>query len=268
MNDGNRSFSGSIPALYDRHLASLFFEPYANDLAARLDGLTSGDLLELAAGTGVLSRALARALPPAVSLVCTDLSQSMLSYAAARSDSRILWRHADAQQLPFPDNLFDSAVCQFGVMFFPDKAAAYREVRRVLKPGARFLFSVWDRLEENELSLVVDAAMAEFFPHDPPQFVARDPFGYFDTIRIEHDLRAAGFSSIDRQTVVQRGRAPSSLDVAIGLCQGTPLRNAIEARGPHLLSQVTDAVSTAVASRFGSGAIDTRMQAHVFTVSR
>ena len=267
MSDQHTKFSGSIPALYDRHLLPVFFQPYADHLAARLASVTSGTLLELAAGTGVLSRTLDRTLPASVSLVATDLNQPMLDYAASRSNGRITWRQADAQHLPFPNVSFDWVVCQFGVMFFPEKVAAFREARRVLRPAGQLLFSVWDRLEENELSFAISEAVGSLLKNDPPQFIARVPFGYFDTQQIQSDLRAAGLSSIGLETVSLPCRAESAHDVAIGICQGTPLRNELEARAASLPLELTESVAALLSSRFGSGPFTTRMQAHLFSAS-
>ena len=150
----DRVFQGSVPALYDRYLGPMIFAPYADDLAARVAGLQGGSLLEIAAGTGVLTRALVATLPPSVAIVATDLNQPMLDHASARLVSdRLTWRQADAQALPFADGMFDLVVCQFGAMFFPDRPRAFAEAYRVLRPGGRFLFNVWDRIEENEFDV-------------------------------------------------------------------------------------------------------------------
>src|SRR5690348_12226967 len=182
-------FAGSIPALYDTHLVPLIFEPYALDLARRLTSMAPRRVLELAAGTGVATRALARALPAASSLVATDLNAPMLEQAEAIEIARpVEWRQADALQLPFDDETFDAVVCQFGVMFFPSKPRAFSEARRVLAPGGRFVFNVWDRIGENEFADVVTMSLARRYPEDPPRFLARIPHGYFDRRAIERDL--------------------------------------------------------------------------------
>ncbi len=261
MRESDAIFTSSIPELYDRHMAPIFMEPYANHLAARLSTTAHGTLLELAAGTGVLSRALARALPPSVSLVATDLSPSMLAYSSARSNGRILWQQADAQNLPFPDCSFDGILCQLGVMFFPDKVAAYREARRVLRPAAQFQFLVWDRLEVNELSRAIYEAIATALPDGRAQFLARVPFAYFDATQIQSDLRAAGFSSVEIETIILPCYAPSPLDVATGICQGTPLRNELESHGPSHAHELTRTVAANLSTRFGPGPIRAQMQA-------
>jgi len=265
MAEQDRVFSGSIPAIYDRYLGPLIFAGYADDLAQRVAAAAPNRVLETAAGTGMVTRAMARVLPAAVEIIATDLNQPMLDYAAAQPGAeRVTWRQADAQALPFPDASFDVVVCQFGVMFFPDRATGYREARRVLRPGGRFLFSVWDRIEENEVADVVTAAVAAIFPDDPPRFLARTPHGYHDTAAIADAVRQVGFSRVETETVAKRSRAASPRDPAIGFCQGTPLRGEIEVRGPSRLEEAVDVAAGAVAARFGTGAIDGKIQAHVF----
>jgi ubiquinone/menaquinone biosynthesis C-methylase UbiE len=226
--------------------------------------------LETAAGTGVVTRAIAARLPAQARIVATDLNQPMLDHAKARqSDTgRIEWQPADALALPFDDQSFDAVVCQFGVMFFPDKVQAYKEACRVLKPGGRFLFNVWDRISENEFADVVTEALAAVFPHDPPRFLARTPHGYHDVERIRTELKAAGFAEISVDALEHRSRAPSPSDPAIAYCQGTPLRNEIEARDAGRLQDATKAAAEAVARRFGTGAVDGRIRAYVINARR
>jgi SAM-dependent methyltransferase len=261
-------FSGSIPSLYDRYLGPLIFEPYAEDLASRLAALNPQRILETAAGTGIVTRAMLRRLPPSASIIATDLNQPMLDHAAQQvSSDRISFQKADAQELPFPDQSFDAVVCQFGVMFFPDRQKAYREARRVLKPGGRFIFSVWDALEHNEFASLVHTTLAEMFPDDPPGFMARTPHGYHEQRIIIADVRGAGFANVTVETVTRRSRAPSCRDPAIGFCQGSPVRNEIEARGADRLNEATDAAAARIAASFGEGPVDGMIRAHVITAS-
>jgi SAM-dependent methyltransferase len=266
MTNTDTIFAGSIPQLYDRYLGPLIFEPYAKDLAKRLSGLSSGCILETAAGSGIVTRALLRSLPAGVSVIATDLNQPMLDHAAAQTSSgNVSWQKVDAQALPFQDQTFDVVVCQFGVMFFPDKRKAYREARRVLKAGGRFIFNAWDRLEYNEFADVVTAAMKEMFPDNPLLFLARTPHGYNDKKMITDDLRGAGFLDINVDTVTLRSLAPSCQEPAVGYCQGTPLRNEIEARDAGRLAEATQAAARRLADRFGDGPVDGKIQAHVIT---
>jgi len=264
MQTGDSVFAGNVPALYDAFLGPALFEPYAQDLARRLASLAAGRVLETAAGTGRVTRALAAALPAAVAITATDLNQPMLDFAAVQPIARrVEWRQADALALPFDDGTFDAVVCQFGVMFFPDKIAGYREARRVLKPGGRFLFNVWDRIEASDFAFVTTESLRALFRDDPPLFLARTPHGYHDRERIERELREAGFVSIAVDTVTLLSRLPSAAALAAGFCQGTPLRNEIEARRPGALAAVTEAVATKIAARLGVGAIAGGMQAYV-----
>ena len=261
-------FSGSIPSLYDKYLGPLIFEPYAEDLARRLSALDPERVLETAAGTGIVTRALNGSLAPDASIVATDLNQPMLDHAAERvSSHRVSWQKADALALPFPDATFDVVVCQFGAMFFPDKQKAYGEARRVLKPGGRFIFSVWDRIEHNEFTDLVVTAVADLFPDDPPRFLARTPHGYHDRDAVVAELRSAGFANVAAETLARRSVAPSPREPAIGFCQGTPLRSEIEARDANRLAEATDAAAGKIAAQFGNGPVDGKIQAHIFTAS-
>jgi SAM-dependent methyltransferase len=268
--DADKAFDGSIPKLYDTILVPLIFAPYAADLVNRLARSSCSRVLEVAAGTGVVTRAMAAGLPERVSIVATDLNQAMLDQAAVVGTSRpVEWRQADAMQLPFDDGTFDAVVCQFGAMFFPDKSRAFSEVRRVLGPAGVFIFNVWDRIEENEFADTVTTALASLFPADPPRFLARTPYGYCDLPTIERDLAAGGFARPARiATVAARSRAASARVAAVGYCQGTPLRNEIEARGASSLGEATDVAAEAIAARFGSGAVDGKIQAHVVTIEK
>ncbi len=268
MTQADAVFSGSIPSLYDKYLGPPIFAPYAEDLAQRLSALHPARVLEIAAGTGIVTRALLRALPDQAEVVATDLNQPMLDHAAAQvSSSRVTWQKADAQALPFADGAFDAVVCQFGVMFFPDRREAYREARRVLKPGGCFIFNVWDKLEYNDFAALVTAAATDVFPNDPPLFLARTPHGYHDKDAIVADVRDAGFANVTVETVTRRSVAPSCRDPAIGFCQGTPLRNEIEARDAGRLAETTEAAASRIGARFGNGPVDGMMQALVITAS-
>jgi ubiquinone/menaquinone biosynthesis C-methylase UbiE len=270
MPETDKLFAGSIPELYDRYLVPLIFNAYALDLAGRLAKTGAQRVLETAAGTGVVTRAIAARLPAMARIVATDLNQPMLDRAKARQshDDRIEWKQADALALPFEDQNFDAVVCQFGAMFFPDKVQAYKEARRVLKPGGCFLFTVWDRISENEFADVVTQALAAVFPHDPPRFLARTPHGYHDVERIRADLNAAGFADISVDAVEHRSKAASPNDPAIAYCQGTPLRNEIEARDASRLQEATQLAAEAVARQFGTGAVDGRIRAFVISATR
>lgn len=265
----DKLFAGSIPETYERYLVPLIFEPYARDLAERVAASKPRQVLEIAAGTGVLTRALAARLPPEARMTATDLNQPMIDHAKTRQpdDGRIAWRQADALALPFADQSFDAVACQFGAMFFPDKIKGYREAYRVLRPGGGYFFNVWDEISTSEFADVVTQALAAEFPQDPPRFLARTPHGYHDVARIREDASAGGFKNISIDTVDFTSKAKSARDVAIAYCEGTPLRNEIVARDASRLEEATNVAEAALVKRFGSGAIEGLIRAHVIAAS-
>jgi ubiquinone/menaquinone biosynthesis C-methylase UbiE len=269
MTNIDRQFTGSIPGNYDRYLRPLIFESYAQDLCARIAKLKHQSILETAAGTGVVSAAIAKQLSAGDTLVATDLNPAMLAVAqSAIGKPGITFQQADATALPFPDESFDVVVCQFGVMFFPDKLQGFKEAFRVLHKGGMFLFNVWDTLEFNALAAIVNATVASMFPDNPSHFMARTPHGYNDVESIKATLKAAGFQNITSDTVSKRSRAPSAHDVAMAYCQGTPIRNEIESRDASKLELATELTSKAIAAKFGNGSIDAGIRAIVLTATR
>jgi ubiquinone/menaquinone biosynthesis C-methylase UbiE len=269
MATSDKVFAGSIPKFYDTLMVPLIFEAYAADLAQLVAALSPNSVLETAAGSGAVTRLLAPQLAPDARYVVTDLNQPMLDYAASRqaADSRLAWQQADALALPFDDAAFDVVCCQFGAMFFPDRVAGYAEARRVLRSGGRFVFSVWDRIEENAFADDVTNAVATLFPHDPPRFLARTPHGYHDVEQIRDDLGRAGFTDVAITTHEKLSHAPSARDAATAYCHGTPLRNEIEARDASLLDLATERATQAIASRHGAGPVAGKIQAHVIVAA-
>ena len=270
MTGADKVFAGNIPAIYEQYMVPMLFEPYAQEMADRAARIEPRRILEIAAGTGAVTQALAQKLGSAVEIVATDLNQPMLDRAASLLKGRgtVTFQQADALSLPLPDESFDLAICQFGVMFFPNKLKSYQEVYRVLKPGGTYVFAVWDQISNNEFVTVVNAALAKRFPADPPKFMERSPHGYYDTQAIAATVKEAGFTSVSSETITKTSRANSALDAAIGYCQGNPLRGEIEAREPDGLQTVTDAVASALAERFGSSRIEGRICAHIITAQK
>ena len=270
MTELDKDFVGSIPKIYDTYLVPLIFESYAQDLADRVGALESVSVLETAAGSGVVTRAMVSTLPPEAQYIVTDLNQPMLDHAASKqeSDSRISWRQADALDLPFDDASFEVVVCQFGVMFFPDRITGYSEAYRVLKPGGKLIFNVWDRIETNEFADVVTGAAATVFPDDPPQFLPRTPHGYYDENLIREELHGGGFTEVSYESLETTSSAPSPRHPAIAYCQGTPLRNEIEERNADLLNRVTDCAAEAISVRYGAGPVAAKIRGHIITAVR
>jgi len=248
-----------MPEVYDRLLGTAVFRPFAVDLARRAAPIHPGAVLELAAGTGVVTRELVAALPDAA-VTATDLNRAMVAWGA-RAVPQARWATADAQRLPFADGRFDLVASQFGVMFFPDRPAAFTEARRVLAPGGRLLFSTWDAVERHGFAHALMAGLRHAFPTDPPLFVMKVPHGYHDVDRIVADVRAGGFADVEVHTVTLTGHARSAADIAVGFCTGSPLRAGIEARGD--LRTATALVEEVVTAELGTGPVTAEMTAYV-----
>jgi SAM-dependent methyltransferase len=255
----DRLWVGSMPEAYDRLLAPAVFEPFARDLAERAAAHGPARVLELAAGTGVLTKELVRALPEA-EVAATDLNEAMVSYGR-RQVPGAMWQPADAQHLPFDDAQFDLVVCQFGVMFFPDRPAAFREARRILTPGGAFLFSTWDTVDAHGFAAALTAGIQDAFPDDPPTFIVDVPHGYADVGAVTADLSAGGLEVVSADSITLDGRSSSAADVAMGFCTGTPLRAGIEKRGD--LAANTAVISKTMTSLLGEGPVTCKMTAYV-----
>lgn len=262
------AFTASVAQFYERFMVPLIFEPYAADLASRVAQAQPRRVLELAAGTGVVTRQLAVMLDASADIVATDLNPAMIEEAARIGTARpVSWRQADAMRLPFEDVSFDAVVCQFGVMFFPDKARAFGEARRVLRPCGTFAFNAWGAIERNEFAHAIQDALAALFPSDPPRFMARTPHGYHDAALIAKDLAAAGFTRAPHiETVAFTSRAATPRVAASAYCEGTPWRLEIEARDGGSLARALATAEAELARRFGDGPIEGRIEALVVTV--
>lgn len=258
-------FTGSIPENYDRYLGPVHFEPFADDLVSRVTAThPQGAVLEIACGTGIVTKKLRARLPLSVKLVATDLNQPMLDYARAKlADPSIEWQKADAMALPFEASSFGAAVCGFGVMFVPDKPVAFRESRRVLAAGGAFVFNVWDGFEGNECSRIANGTIRTFLGGDEPEFM-KIPFGFNDRALIRRLLAGQGFDRIEIEPVTIKSCSPTARDFAIGVIRGTPASHEIQQRGIPL-DEVVEAVAVALARAFGDAPFRTDRRALVIT---
>ena len=262
------AFTSSFAEVYDRYLVPMDFAPYARQLAERVAALAPSGVLETAAGTGIVTRELARILPSGVTITATDLNEPMIALAQANIRSeRVRWQTADALDLPFADSEFDVVLCQFGVMFFPDKQRGFREAFRVLQPSGFFLFNLWDRFEANANSPLRIAArvVGSIIGRDPVSLLSPP---YYDDPIIESDLAAAGFDNIRVERVTEPSRAASAHAAATIVCYGSMLRTAIEGHDPSRMAEITEKVSEALRSRFGTGKVEGVTQAVLVTAER
>ncbi len=258
-DDAQVRWVGSMPEAYERWLGPTLFQPFAVDLARRVAARRPVRVLELAAGTGVLTREILAALP-GCELTATDLNPAMVEFGRRRAPAAT-WRQADALDIPFDAGRFDVVVCQFGVMFFPDKPAGFAEARRVLAPDGTLVVNTWAELARHDFDAAVVAALEQRFPDDPPVFLSGVPHGYADVDAVVADVEAGGLECLTVETLTLEGRAASIADIATGFCTGTPVRAEIEARDD--LSAATAGLTETMLARFGPGPVTGRMAAHV-----
>jgi len=262
--DRNVLFEGEIPKNYDRYLGPVIFEPYARDIAQRLVDRKIQSLLEIACGTGIVTRHLRNKLPMSVEIVATDLNADMFEFAKSkfRDGERVRWQQADACALPFPDDSFDAIVCQFGFMFVPDKAAAMRESYRVLRRGGVFLFNVWDSFGANPFAQIAHTTIASFFDQDPPKFY-EIPFSLYDSKLVRELLQDAAFENIESFSETRLCRSRSAKEFATGLVRGNPVGAEATERGvdpEHLIA----AVAKQLGERFGGAPHESTVRAIVW----
>jgi len=256
-------FTASIPENYDRYLGPVLFDLYARDIAGRLPK-TVRKVLETACGTGIVTRRILETLPSGATLVATDLNAPMVEFARSSvgDDARLDWRAADMGALDFPDASFDAIVCQFGLMFAPDKDLALREARRVLAPGGTLLFNVWDSLERNPFAFLANDVITGFFHSDPPTFY-QVPFCMSDRDRLREMLARAGFAKVTDAVVPLESSAPNAQELARGLVQGNPVVNEIQARSASV-NEIERKLAERIREELGDHPVPVRLQAIVF----
>lgn len=269
MAEQHAAFVGTVPPNYDRYLGPLLFYPYADDLVARLPVSRGMRVLEIACGTGIVTERLLRRLAGQSTLVATDLNDAMMAHARSRirHDPALEWRQADGTSLPFPERAFDAVVCEFGLMFFPDKAKGVQEAFRVLKPGGLYLFNVWDRIERHPVARIAHETFRTFFPDDPPQFY-QTPFSLHDAAVVRSLLDAAGFVDVECVNVEKVGQSPSAVQAASGLVEGNPVFGTIMDRRPEALPDIKAAVARKVAAELGDHPVRCPLSAFVFSARR
>jgi ubiquinone/menaquinone biosynthesis C-methylase UbiE len=266
MSGHAADFSGGIPEHYDRHLGSVLFADYADDIAQRVAISAPARVLELAAGTGIVTRRLRDRLPVGTHLTATDLNPPMLAMASAKFQpgEQVDFQQADATALPFPDGAFDAVVCQFGIMFFSDKDKSYREVHRVLAPNGRYLFNVWNPSRGLHPTTEV---VSSFFPSDPPQFY-KVPFSYYRLDPIKESLEAAGFIDLRIAVITIEKEILDAGSFARGLIYGNPIVDEIRKRGGVTPDRVVDALKVALCKQFGDDPGRMTLQAIVIEATR
>ena len=257
------AFSGTIPTFYEKYLGPLFFEPFALEMAKRVKKMSPSSLLELASGTGRLTKYLPFVLPSGASFHATDLNPAMLQIAQDRLKGiDIDWGIVDAVQLPFADRSFEAIACQFGVMFYSDKSKAYQEAYRVLKPGGSFLFAAWDDLEHNPIAQIANELSKEFFPVDPPKFYEL-PFSYCVEQEIREDLASADFTQVEIELVTLKGHADTAEEIALGIFEGSPIYTTITERDASALPLIKRKMVEQLKKEFGAANLKVPIQARI-----
>lgn len=263
------AFAGSVPLNYDQYLGPVLFEPYAIDLVNRINSSSFKNVLELACGTGRVTRHLVSALPAEGFLIASDLNEDMLNVAGKMiTGSNVKWMIVDSQELPFDDDSFDHIICQFGIMFFPDKTKAFAEAYRVLQPGGKFLFNVWDSLEVNPRSAIIKQVMEEIMGEDAPDFLSKGPYSYYDKDLIVASLENIGFKNIQLDIVQKTAYYASAEDLIKGFVDGSPLNAYLIQQSPSLQKEIKSKLKQKIVAEFGETQVISPMQAIVCAASK
>ncbi len=259
----NSAFTGNVSGLYDRYLGPFLFEPYALDLMDKIRNRNFKSVLELACGTGRVTKHLEETLPDDAHLTATDISPDMIEIAKEKLKGKnIEWNIVDMQNIPFQNSSFDLVLCQFGIMFVPDKVAAYKEIFRVLKSGGKFIFNCWNNLESNKFAVYADKVINSFFPDNPVTFYSI-PFSYYDKVVIMEELDKGGFENSSINLVKKEGQSKSSKEAAAGLIEGSPAAIAINERDPKLITVIREKLAEMLSKEFGSNPLKCSLEAYV-----
>ncbi|NOJ42606.1 class I SAM-dependent methyltransferase [Bradyrhizobium australiense] len=269
MSNTSAGFVGDIPQHYDQGLGPIIFVDFAADIAQRVAANRPARVLETAAGTGIVTRKLRDALPADAQLTATDLNPPMLDLARAkfRLGEQVTFQPADAVALPFADRSFDAVVCQFGIMFYPDRPKSFSEAYRVLAPGGRYVFSVWDSHRYNSFGRLAHEVVGSFFPADPPQFY-NVPFSCHQIDPIKELLIAAGFEDLGIAVLRLEKVIPDTASFARALVYGNPLIDQIRARGGVDPEPIVDTILKGLRGEFGSDPAHVLLQVIVFSATK
>lgn len=268
QNAKNIAFVGSIPVNYDGGMGEMFFEPYAKEMSKRVAALQPVKLLEIACGTGRLTKYLSQQLPHS-SIIATDLNPPMMEFAKDKFPDlpNVLWEIVDALSLPYTDESFDCVVVQFGVMFYSDKVQGFRESFRTLKKGGKFIFATWKSLADNAITVIANDAVKTFFPDNPPVFF-NIPFSYYDKDQIRRELTDAGFHNVQVDDVNLDGHNISAENAARGLLEGSPIINFINDRAPEKLAAIKQKLTEEITKVYGSENLTIPLDALIVTGER
>jgi len=271
MSNQHAAFIGSIPEIYDAHLGPYLFEFSARDLADRIkDNMAmDGKILEVACGTGISTYHLRQVMSPDILIVATDLNPAMLDYARKKHAGLpgVMFEIADASSLTFDDHFFDAVVCQFGIMFFPDKAKGLAEMARTLKPGGILAFNVWESMEKNKPAAIAHETISSFFDDNPPQFL-HTPFGFYDVEHIRNLLNEAGFEHIDVHPVTGKQVVHDVEHLAKGFIEGNPGVLEIRERASANTETVIHATVGALERAYGTAPFEIEFHEIVFMASK
>ncbi|MBT3240914.1 MAG: methyltransferase domain-containing protein [Chloroflexi bacterium] len=265
MDKSSIAFTGTIPEYYDKYFVPIIFEEYAENLAGRVSIPDGGNVLEIAAGTGVATKHLRDKLSPNVQLVITDINPSMLEKAKSKfsDDENMIFQKEDASNLSFADNSFDTIISQFSMMFFPDKLSSLIEAKRVLKLGGKYIFNIWDSFEHNHVAETIHETVLRLSPNNPIKFFDV-PYSYYQIDEIKRILYEAGFGDITISVLPRVSKAPDAKTVAKAFIEGSPVSlQIIDYEGLELADAVNK-VERAISKKYGTGEIEGKMQAIVF----
>ena len=258
-------YGGGAAEIYERHMVPAIFGPWAEDLLALATPKPGERVLDVACGTGVVTRLVAQRVGPTGTVVGLDLNPGMLAVARAvppRHGAQIEWREGNVGAIPVADATFDLALCQQGLQFFPDRPAALREIRRVLAPRGRLALSVWRPMQHSSGFEALATALGRLIAPEAAA-IMQGPFALGSADELRTLVTGAGFGDVVVQPAAKTLRFPSPEEFVRRYVAATPLAAVVAKANDEARAALITEVDAALKSSVDHDGLAFPIEAHL-----